>query len=79
MLSQVVARARSLWRGIRRRPSVDADMSEEFRLHMELRAEDLVKQGVSPEKAKRQARIEFGSTDHYKDVGAARRRPSCMP
>jgi putative ABC transport system permease protein len=69
MLSQLNARARSLWRGIRRGSRVDAEMSEEFRSHMELRADDLVRQGLSRPEAVRQARVEFGSADHYKDRG----------
>ena len=72
-MRSVVARARSLWRGIRRREQLDAEMSDEFRLHVELRAEDLLRGGVSLAEARRQARIEFGSADHYKDVGAESR------
>ena len=73
MLSRLFARGRSLWRGMRRRPALDDEMGEEFRLHLELRAEDLVRRGYSPAKAARQARLEFGSMHHYKDVGAESR------
>jgi predicted permease len=69
MFSQLRSRATSLWRGIRRGPAVDAEMSDEFRTHMELRADDLVRQGRSRADALRQARLEFGSTEHYKDRG----------
>jgi hypothetical protein len=44
-------------------------MSEEFRAHMELRAADLVASGLSPERARRQAKLEFGSTERYKEEG----------
>jgi predicted permease len=45
-------------------------MSEEFRAHVALRADDLVRAGKSRDAAERQARIEFGSVAHYKDLGA---------
>ena len=69
MLRGIVARARSLWRGIRRRDEVEADMNEEFRLHQELRAADLVRSGLTPAAAERQARLEFGSAEMHKDAG----------
>lgn len=34
------ARTRSLWRGVRRRADVETEMQDEFRQHVELRAED---------------------------------------
>lgn len=68
MLS-LLARFRSLWRAIRRRDVLNDDMDAEFRLHMELRAEDLVRSGVTPAEAVRRARLEFGSTDSFKDRG----------
>ena len=61
MIAGLVARVRSLWRGLRRRSDVEAEMDEEFRLHLELRAEDLVRSGLSPAEAARRARLEFGS------------------
>jgi predicted permease len=64
MLSGLVARMRSLWAGVRRSATVDAEMQEEFRLHMELRAADLVRSGLAPDEAARVARVEFGKTDH---------------
>lgn len=69
----VVARLRSLWRGLRRRTEVEAEMSAEFRHHLELRQEDLVRRGFTPEEAARQARIEFGPIDFLKvDARASR-------
>ena len=64
MLSGLVARMRLLWAGVRRSATVDAEMQEEFCLHMELRAEDLVRSGLAPDEAARIARVEFGKTDH---------------
>src|SRR6476469_8453716 len=60
MLS-LLARFRSLLRGIRRGDALNDDMEAEFRLHMELRAEDLMRAGSTPAEAARQARLEFGS------------------
>jgi putative ABC transport system permease protein len=69
----MIARMRSLWRGIFRTQRVDADLQEEFRLHMELRAADLVKAGMAPADAARKARAEFGSNaDHVDRVRRAR-------
>ena len=63
------ARIRSLLRGIRRGDALNADMDAEFRHHMELRAEDLVREGLTPAEAARQARLEFGSAPSFKDRG----------
>src|SRR5687767_13016642 len=67
MISGLTARIRSLWSAIRGRPKLERQMSDEFRTHRELRTADLVRQGWSPEKASRQARLEFGSVERYKD------------
>ena len=69
----VFARARSLWRGLRRRRDVELEMAEEFRLHQELRAADLVRAGLAPAEAARQARLEFGSAEMHKDAARAAR------
>ena len=73
MFAGLLARVRSLWHGVRRRPVVEADMDEEFRFHVELRAADLVTSGLAPDAAMRQARVEFGSAGRYKDQGLASR------
>lgn len=73
MLTELVARGRSLWRGIARTRQVDADLKDEFRLHIELRAADLERSGLSPAQALRTARAEFGSTeDHLEQARSAR-------
>ncbi len=68
MLS-LLARIRSLLRGIRRGDALNDDMEAEFRLHMDLRAEDLVRAGLTPAEAARQARLEFGSAPSFTDRG----------
>jgi predicted permease len=65
MVAQLVAKVRSLWRGVVRTRQVDADLHEEFRLHTELRARDLVRAGMTPAEAARKARAEFGSTEYH--------------
>src|SRR5688500_6968922 len=67
MPSRLIARMRSFVRGIRNDP--DADMQAEFAHHMELRARDLVRSGLSAEDATRQAQVEFGGTYNYKEAG----------
>lgn len=73
MISGIIARMRSLWRGARRRSDVESEMNEEFRLHVEMRAQDLVRSGLSPADAVRQARREFGSPERYKGEARASR------
>ena len=46
MISGFIARLRSLWRAVRRRDDVEAEISEEFRADLELRAEDLIRAGL---------------------------------
>ena len=73
MVAGWVARARSLWRGLTRGRGIDADVQDEFRLHMELRAADLVKAGMPPMDAERAARAEFGGVfDQTQAVRQAR-------
>src|SRR4051812_2634089 len=44
-------------------------MEAEFRLHMDLRAEELVRAGLTPAEAARRARLEFGSAPSFTDRG----------
>jgi putative ABC transport system permease protein len=73
LFSGLIARARSITRGVRRTADVDAEMDEEFRHHLELRSADLVRSGLAPAAAARQARLEFGSFERFKDKGRASR------
>src|SRR4051812_43280415 len=68
MLS-LLARIRSLLRGVRRGDSLNDDMEAEFRLHLDLRAEELVRAGLTQAESARQARLEFGSTPFFRDRG----------
>ncbi|MGH7467884.1 MAG: ABC transporter permease [Longimicrobiales bacterium] len=73
MISKLLARTKSLWQGIRRRSELEAEMRDEFRLHVELRAADLERTGLSSSAALRQARQEFGSIERYKHEARATR------
>lgn len=69
----LVARVRSLSRGLHRREALEAEMREEFDHHLEMRAAALVGQGVAPAEAARRARVEFGHADsHREDIRASR-------
>jgi predicted permease len=57
--------------GLFRSGRVNAEMREEMELHCAMRAEDLERQGMSAEQARRQARLEFGSIDAYGEEGRA--------
>jgi putative ABC transport system permease protein len=65
--ARAVSRIRSLWRGLRHREAVEAEIAEEFSHHIALRAEELVRRGQSPEEAARQARLEFGNVEGLRD------------
>lgn len=46
----------------------ESRMNEEFRFHLDMEADRLVRdEGVAPEEARRRARIAFGFTERYKD------------
>jgi predicted permease len=52
-----------------RRSRMESEMDAELRFHIETRAEDLVRSGVSREEAMRRARMEFGSIERVKEEG----------
>jgi putative ABC transport system permease protein len=59
----MLARLRALFR----RKTWERDLDDELRLHLDLRAADLMRDGQSKESAERQARIEMGSREKFKD------------
>jgi hypothetical protein len=59
-------RLRSLLRVLARRREFEDGMSEELRFHLEQYTDDLVRSGMSPEKAARRARMELGSLTNVK-------------
>lgn len=49
------------------RSDEEREVDEEMRLHIDLEARDLIEQGLSPEEARRQARLSFGGVDRYRE------------
>ena len=49
------------------RPNLDADVSEEFRFHLEAEIDELVAGGMTPEAARAEALRRFGDVSHFKD------------
>jgi predicted permease len=58
---------KSWLRSLLRRGHLEQDMDEELRFHLEARSADLMREGLGPEEAIRQARLEFGPVATYKD------------
>src|SRR5581483_1231404 len=67
----VFASIRSLGARFFRRSAVSEDMQEELAAHIALRADDLVRSGLSRNEAERRARIEFGGREHYREESFA--------
>lgn len=56
-----------LW-AVTHRTQADQEMDEELRSHIELRAEDLMRSGMERAEAVRQARVEFGGYELYREA-----------
>ena len=63
----MLARTRSFWHGLFRRSSMERDLTEELRLHIEERTEALEQAGIGRDEAERRARLEFGAMESYKE------------
>src|SRR5437762_13552412 len=61
------AKLRSLKNGLLRRSELESRMTDEVRFHIETCADALEAGGFSREEALRQARIEFGGLEKYKE------------
>ncbi|HZR22693.1 MAG TPA: ABC transporter permease, partial [Vicinamibacterales bacterium] len=61
------ARLRSLVRALTSRGDFEAGLAEELRFHIEQHVADLVRSGVSPEEARRHARMEFNGINTVKE------------
>ena len=53
----------------------EPDPLDELQTHIAHRADDLVRAGMSRDEAERQARVEFGSTERYREEAREARRP----
>jgi predicted permease len=68
----VRAQLRSLWRAIFRRSLIEREMASELQFHLNARANHLMERdGLSRDEAIRQARLEFGSVERYRDEARA--------
>ena len=63
MVSDLLYRLRALFR----RNSVEAELDEELRAHLEQQVEKYLHSGMSREEAGRRARVEFGGLDQVKE------------
>ena len=54
-------RFRDLYDALIRRGRFEREMEDELRDHIDRRTEDLIREGMSPENARRRARVEFGA------------------
>ena len=63
MLGDFFHRLRSLFRQSR----VDRELDEEMQFHLDRQIESYVSQGLTPEEARRRARLEFGTLDQIKE------------
>ena len=65
-------RLRLLWHGLVHRAEIERQMADELSFHIDARVRDLMSRpGLSRAEAIRQARIEFGSVEKYKDESRA--------
>lgn len=63
----ITARIKSWLRAATHRTRLEHEMNDELAFHLESRAQDLIRQGVSPQEAARRARIELGGTTTQKE------------
>jgi predicted permease len=63
------SRLRSWLGAILRRSRMESEMDAELHFHIESRAEDLMRSGITREEALRRARVEFGAIERVKEEG----------
>ena len=67
----ILTSIRSLYTRVFHRSEVDGDIDEELQSHIEHRADDLERSGLSRAEAERRARVEFGGYVKFKEEGHA--------
>jgi predicted permease len=65
VLRYLLRRLRALWLS----EEIHDEIAEEMRFHIELRAEENVRRGMTPEEARREAERQFGRFDRIKEQG----------
>jgi putative ABC transport system permease protein len=63
----MLKRCRLLWRALSGRSTLERDMDDELRFHLESRAADLARSGLPAAEANHRARLEFGGFEGYKE------------
>lgn len=63
----MLRRLRSWLAGAVRRDRIERDMADELEFHVAARTGDLLQAGLSPQEARRRARLEFGADERYKE------------
>jgi predicted permease len=63
----IIRRARRVIRSLFRQPDVESEIEDEMRLHIELEAEELMRNGMLVDEARRQASIAFGGVQQQKE------------
>jgi putative ABC transport system permease protein len=63
----LLPRIASLWRNLSDKESVDEDLTEELRAHIDLLTEKKIGEGLKPEEARRAALIEVGGIEQVKE------------
>ena len=58
---------RARWSALVHRSAMRDELEEELRDHLQHRADDLERSGISRAEAERQARLEFGGFEHYRE------------
>jgi putative ABC transport system permease protein len=58
---------RARWSALVYRSALREELAEELRGHLQHRADDLERSGMSRQEAERQARLEFGGFEHYRE------------
>src|SRR3954469_22372496 len=66
-LSDTVSDIRYRFRAIFRRGTVERELDEELRFHVEQEARKLAASGLAPDEALRRARLAFGGVERIKD------------
>src|SRR5262247_861413 len=65
VLRYLIRRLRALWLS----EKIHDEIAEEMRFHIELRAEENVRRGMTPEEARHEAERQFGRFDRIKEQG----------
>jgi predicted permease len=58
---------RARWSALAHRSAMRDELDQELRAHLQHRADDLERSGMSRAQAERQARLEFGGFEHYRE------------